>query len=903
MDFMNLNQSAHGDREFGVHRDADAAAPEDRRRALDASRAFASGSAPGRARPAAGTRRSRSGSPGSATTCARSRSPRATRSRRRSGSASRSTATASATSSTRSTQCPDAEVDRLVAEYEDGVRARPGARGRAASGASRCATRRGSRPGCAAFLERGGFKAFTDTFEDLAGCTQLPGIAVQRLMADGYGFGAEGDWKTAALVRIDEGDGRRASTAARRSWRTTRTTSRRASRRCSARTCSRSARRSPAARPSCEIHPLSIGGRGDPVRLVFTARARARRSSRRCSTSATASGSSRTRSSSCAPDEDAAAPAGGAGGVEAEAGLRHRGRGVARSPAARTTRVLMPALGTRRSPTSPRSPASSCSSSTSDDADPRLRERAPLEPGVLPAGRRAVAHGRHAELRERVLEANLAIVRAGLVVLTFGNASAVDRAAGVMAIKPSGVAVRRARGPRRSSSSTSRAARSWTATRGRRRTRRRTSSSTARFAAVGGVVHTHSPFATAWAQARREIPCFGTTHADHFRGPSPSRARSPPAEIEGDYEGRTGDGDRRDVRRPRARPARDAGRARRLARAVRVGRRRERGGRERDRARGGGGERAAHAALAAERRRRSATTCSSGTSAQARRRTPTTASRDEGAAPARRRRRCGCTTSRSPSRAAGEVLRARHGRRALRLRPALVRSRAASATRCSTRPLVLGHEFAGVVAAGPRAGERVAVDPAVPCGRCALVPRRSSSTSAPAVASPATARPTARCARSSPGPSGSLHRCPTRSPTSRRALLEPLGVALHALDLGHVRPGRRRRRLRLRAARPAARAGAARSRGATSMVATDRLAHRVAAAEALGATHAVARGGSELRPAARGGLDVAFEVGGRRRRGRRRRSPRSARADASSSSGSPTATAPRFTRRPRAARA
>ena len=55
--------------------------------------------------------------------------------------------------------------------------------------------------GMRAFLENGGFKAFTTTFEDLNGLTQLPGLAVQRLMADGYGFGAEGDWKTAALVR------------------------------------------------------------------------------------------------------------------------------------------------------------------------------------------------------------------------------------------------------------------------------------------------------------------------------------------------------------------------------------------------------------------------------------------------------------------------------------------------------------------------------------------------------------------------------------------------------------------------------------------------------------------------------------------------------------------------------
>src|SRR5438105_13475942 len=56
--------------------------------------------------------------------------------------------------------------------------------------------------GLRSFLGEGGFDAFTDTFEDLHGLRQLPGIAAQRLMADGYGFGAEGDWKTAAMVRI-----------------------------------------------------------------------------------------------------------------------------------------------------------------------------------------------------------------------------------------------------------------------------------------------------------------------------------------------------------------------------------------------------------------------------------------------------------------------------------------------------------------------------------------------------------------------------------------------------------------------------------------------------------------------------------------------------------------------------
>ena len=124
--------------------------------------------------------------------------------------------------------------------------------------------------GLRAFLGEGGFGAFTDTFEDLHGIAQLPGIAVQRLMADGYGFGAEGDWKTAALVRILKvmAAGLDGGTSFMEDY-----------------TydlepdeplvlgahmleiCPSIA----AGRPSCEIHPLSIGGRDDPVRLVFDA--------------------------------------------------------------------------------------------------------------------------------------------------------------------------------------------------------------------------------------------------------------------------------------------------------------------------------------------------------------------------------------------------------------------------------------------------------------------------------------------------------------------------------------------------------------------------------------------------------------------------------------------------------
>jgi L-ribulose-5-phosphate 4-epimerase len=148
--------------------------------------------------------------------------------------------------------------------------------------------------------------------------------------------------------------------------------------------------------------------------------------------------------------------------------------------------------------------------------------------------------GPYAELRDRVLEANLEIVRAGLVVLTFGNASAADRNAGLVAIKPSGVRYDElaaaeivvldlesgavVAGEARPSSDTPTHLVLYRA-----------------FAAVGGVVHTHSPYATAWAQAGRELPCFGTTHADHFDGLVPVTRRLEPAEIASDYERLTGE--------------------------------------------------------------------------------------------------------------------------------------------------------------------------------------------------------------------------------------------------------------------------------------------------------------------------------------------------------------------------
>lgn len=142
-------------------------------------------------------------------------------------------------------------------------------------------------------------------------------------------------------------------------------------------------------------------------------------------------------------------------------------------------------------------------------------------------------------LRIEVLEANLELVRAGLVLYTFGNASGIDREEGLVVIKPSGVPY----------DSMTPADLVVTDLKGKVvEGSKRPSSDLAThlclyegFSSIGGVVHSHSTHATAWAQARREIPCFGTTHADYFRGPVPVTAPLSPAEVENDYEWNTGE--------------------------------------------------------------------------------------------------------------------------------------------------------------------------------------------------------------------------------------------------------------------------------------------------------------------------------------------------------------------------
>jgi L-ribulose-5-phosphate 4-epimerase len=142
------------------------------------------------------------------------------------------------------------------------------------------------------------------------------------------------------------------------------------------------------------------------------------------------------------------------------------------------------------------------------------------------------------QLRQEVLEANLELVRRGLVLYTFGNSSGISRQDGLVVIKPSGVPYETMQpadlvvtdldgkiveGALRPSSDLPTHLVLYRA-----------------FPRIGGVAHTHSEYATAWAQARRPIPCLGTTHADYFRGPVPVTDAMTDQEIASAYEENTG---------------------------------------------------------------------------------------------------------------------------------------------------------------------------------------------------------------------------------------------------------------------------------------------------------------------------------------------------------------------------
>jgi L-ribulose-5-phosphate 4-epimerase len=142
-------------------------------------------------------------------------------------------------------------------------------------------------------------------------------------------------------------------------------------------------------------------------------------------------------------------------------------------------------------------------------------------------------------MKKAVCAANLELVARGLVVETWGNASAIDRASGLVVIKPSGVPYARLK----ASEMVVVSLETGRVVEGRCNPSSDTPTHLAlyrAFAGIGGVVHTHSVQATAWAQARKPIPALGTTHADYFRGPIPCTRALERREIEVDYEANTG---------------------------------------------------------------------------------------------------------------------------------------------------------------------------------------------------------------------------------------------------------------------------------------------------------------------------------------------------------------------------
>ena len=163
----------------------------------------------------------------------------------------------------------DSEINALCDEYAASYQLAPAL---AKGGERHDSLREAARIEAAlrAFLKQGGFKGFTTTFEDLHGLKQLPGIAVQRLMAEGYGFGAEGDWKTAALLRAMKVIAR--DLGGKTSFMEDYTYHLEPNNHLvlgshMLEICPSIAQ----SKPSCEIHPLGIGGKEDPVRLVFDA--------------------------------------------------------------------------------------------------------------------------------------------------------------------------------------------------------------------------------------------------------------------------------------------------------------------------------------------------------------------------------------------------------------------------------------------------------------------------------------------------------------------------------------------------------------------------------------------------------------------------------------------------------
>lgn len=181
------------------------------------------------------------------------------------------------------------------------------------------------------------------------------------------------------------------------------------------------------------------------------------------------------------------------------------------------------------------------------------------------------------------------------------------------------------------------------------------------------------------------------------------------------------------------------------------------------------------------------------------------------------------------------------------------------------QPLVLGHEFAGIIDSGARKGQPVAVDPAIVCGQCRYCtegnPNLCENQRFAGHGTMDGALSEKVC-----WPRSQVHALPEELTAIEGAMLEPLGVALHALDLGHVLPGMS---VGIFGCGPIGLmlVQLARAAGATQIIATDRLPHRLDAARALGATHGIlaadGQENAEVSAAAdRGGVDIAFEAAG-----------------------------------------
>ncbi|MCA9185628.1 MAG: L-arabinose isomerase, partial [Planctomycetales bacterium] len=162
---------------------------------------------------------------------------------------------------------PEPDAARLCEQYDDEYNL---AKELQPNGARRSSLQDAARIEIAlrGFLDEGGFRGFTDTFEDLHGLKQLPGLPVQRLMADGYGFGAEGDWKAAAMVRISKvmAQGWKNGTSFMEDYTYHLPEG---NMQCLGAHMLEICPSLASDKPSCEIHPLGIGGKEDPVRLVF----------------------------------------------------------------------------------------------------------------------------------------------------------------------------------------------------------------------------------------------------------------------------------------------------------------------------------------------------------------------------------------------------------------------------------------------------------------------------------------------------------------------------------------------------------------------------------------------------------------------------------------------------------